>query len=162
MARSSSVASHMWTTKAGSRERTKSMSSRILSLACIANILRLSRTASATDSMYPQSMSEGLGMPIPSAASRMVATSSGSNSGETGLPRTTASGALRPSMRHPSAPPSRKSTNVVDPQDLESAEKRRMDASRTSGGVFLRYLCLRPSGGATSSSSDMPGGTSRP
>lgn len=162
LARSSSSASHMCTTKAGSRERTKSMSSRTLSLTWMANILRSSRTASATASMYPQSMSDGLGIPMPSAVSRMDATSSGSNSGAVGLPRITASGALRLSMRHPSAPPSRKSTNVVDPDDRESAAKRRMEASRTSGGVLLRYLCFRPSGGATRSSRDMPGGTSRP
>ncbi len=48
---SESVASHMWTTKAGSRERMRSMSSRILSLACMAIIFFLPRTSSAMDSM---------------------------------------------------------------------------------------------------------------
>lgn len=48
--RSSSVASHMWTTNAGSRDSTASMSSRTLSLACIASIALLSRTASASSS----------------------------------------------------------------------------------------------------------------
>ncbi len=51
LTRSESVASHMCTTNAGSRESTKSMSSRTLSLAWMAKIFRRSRTMSATASI---------------------------------------------------------------------------------------------------------------
>ncbi len=51
LARSESAASHICTTNAGSRDRTKSMSSRTLSLTWIAKIFLLSRTASAIASM---------------------------------------------------------------------------------------------------------------
>ena len=160
--RSVSLASHMWTTNAGSRDSTSSMSSRILSLACTPRIIPLSRTASAMLSAYPRSMSEMLDMPIPSATSRMAETSSGSNSGDTGLPSITASGDAALSIRHPSRPPSRKSTNAADPALLESPENLAMLPRSSSGGAPRRYLCLSPSGGATSSSRDRPGGAARP
>ena len=46
-----SVDSHIWTMKSGSNERTESMSSRILSLACMAKIFPLRCAASANASM---------------------------------------------------------------------------------------------------------------
>ena len=101
-------------------------------------------------------MSEMLDIPIPSATSRMSSTSFGSNSGETGRPRITASGALRLSSLQPSAPPSLKSTKVTAPDADESAENLLMLKAISSSGASLRYLCLSPSGGATSSWSDMP------
>ncbi len=100
--------------------------------------------------------------PMPSATSRIAATSSGSNSGDSGRPRTTASGEASLSIRQPSAPPSRKSTNAADPLEREAAAKASMLRRSSPGGASLRYLCLRPSGGATSSSRLRPGGASSP
>ena len=107
-------------------------------------------------------MSEMLDMPMPSATSNMDPTSSGSNPGDTGLPRMTASGQFALSSLHPSNPPSRKSTNVLEPELPESLEKRAISLPILSDGVSLRYRCFRPSGGATSSSSDIPSGIVRP
>lgn len=107
-------------------------------------------------------MSEGLGMPMPSAVSSMDAISSGSNSGDTGRPSTTASGAASLRSLQPWAPPSRKSTNEAEPYVRESSAKRDIDIEITVSGVSRRYLCFSPSGGATSSCSGSPGGIRRP
>lgn len=107
-------------------------------------------------------MSETLDMPIPSATSSIAETSSGSNEGDTGRPRMTASGQADLSIRHPSRPPSLKSTKPEEPRARESSENLLMSETRVSREADRRYLCLRPSGGATSSSSDRPGGALRP
>ena len=138
MAISLSVASHIWTMNAGSRERTESMSSRTLSLTWIAKIFPFSRTASAISSMYPKGMSEMLGRPTPSATARSSSTSSGSNSEETGRPRMTASLLCWRSILLPFTPPSLKSMNPADPNAAESRSKRTMFSLSSSSDICDR------------------------
>ena len=104
----------------------------------MANAFLSSLAMSATSSMYPRSMSETLDMPMPSATSRMPATSSGSNSGDRGRPRITASGAAALRRVQPWRPPSLKSTNADVPEARESAEKRAMLADSSSSDASLR------------------------
>ena len=47
-------------------------------------------------------------------------------------------------------------------KDAEAFEKDDIESVRTSSDDSLRYLCLSPSGGATSSSRPIPGGMLRP
>ena len=75
---------------------------------------------------------------------------------------TTSNPQLLLSILHPSAPPSRKSAKVLDPFLRESFPKRAMSLSRIDAGVSRRYLCFRPSGGATRSERDIPGGMDSP
>ena len=74
----------------------------------------------------------------------------------------TASGQDSLSILQPSAPFSLKSTNAALPWEADDSPKRRIERDSRSGGVSRRYLCLSPSGGATSSSRDSPAGTLRP